>query len=96
MKYYADYLSERICSIAQDGTIVVKFLDRNTKNVKTIYPDEKIKEHPWLHEENGIGFYVEEMTKDEFDSFGRKWIWADSPSASENVEHSFRNYMKFL
>ena len=43
---------------------------------------------------NGIGFYVEEMTKDEFDSFGKKWIWAASPSASENVEHSFRNYMR--
>lgn len=58
---------------------------------------EAVKVHkdrvPWISEENGVGFYVEEMTEEEYNDYGHKWKWADKPTENELKEHSWRNYM---
>ena len=49
-----------------------------------------------MWEENGVGDLIEDMTKEEFESFGKTWIWNDSPNEKEKIKHSWRNYIKYL
>lgn len=58
MKYFADYMKERVYAVDEKtGDCVMK----NERGVCNIRVDtENI---PWLSEENGIGFLVEEMAK---------------------------------
>lgn len=91
MKYFADYMKERVYAVDEKtGNCVMK----NERGVCNIRVDtENI---PWLSEENGIGFLVEEMTKEEFDDYGKKWEWGAYPSSDEEQKHSWRNYMKTI
>ncbi len=58
------------------------------------YPIHKdAKRIPWLSEENGIGFLVEDMTKEEFDGYGIKWEWGSYTPAPKGRESSWRDYM---
>lgn len=85
MKYFADYMKERIYAIDEntgDGVMV----DGDGKF--SIHKDKK--QIPWLSEENGTGFIVEEMTKKEFESFGITWNWAAAPLPDEEQRHSWR------
>lgn len=91
MKYFADYMNESIYAIDEntgDGVMV----DGDGKF--SIHKDKK--QIPWLSEENGTGFIVEEMTKKEFESFGITWRWAAAPSPDEEQKHSWRNYKQAI
>lgn len=91
MKYFADYMKERIYAIDEntgDGVMV----DGDGKF--SIHKDKK--QIPWLSEENGTGFIVEEMTKKEFESFGITWNWAAAPLPDEEQKHSWRNYKQVI
>lgn len=89
MKYFADYMKEHVYAIDEKtGKGLIKN-ERGTFNIRV-----DTKNIPWLSEENGIGFLVEEMTKEEFDNYGKKWEWAKSPSSAEIKKHSWRNFME--
>ena len=89
MKYFADYMKERIYAVDEktgNGVMVDEYGRYNVhKDTSRI---------PWLSEENGVGFLVEEMTKEEFEDYGKKWEWAKSPSSAEIKKHSWRNFME--
>lgn len=99
MKYYADYWNERVYAVEPDGQTECKYLNSGYfDEIKKIVvrrfkrPDDK----PWLWEENGVGNLVEPMTKEEFESFGKTWVWNNIPNPDENKKHSWRNYIKLL
>ena len=89
MKYFADYMKERVYAVDEKtGNGIIK----DERGMFNIHVDTK--NIPWRSEENGIGFLVEEMTKEEFDDYGKKWEWGKAPSYSEMKKHSWRNYME--
>ncbi len=92
MKYYADYMKERLYAVESDGTTIVKWIDGNSVEENTFKRDN---DRPWLSEENGVGFYVEEMTGEEYETFGKKWVWNDSPISSFS-EPYYKCYIKWL
>lgn len=89
MKYFADYMKERVYAINEKTGIGIMVDEDGRYNIR-----RDVDRIPWLSEENGIGFLVEEMTKEEFDDYGKTWKWAKSPSASEEYKHSWRNYIE--
>lgn len=98
MVYYADYMKDRFYAVADDGSTVVKEWDFDTNSVKSWVGGKRLK-HPWLSEENGVGFYVEEMTKEEFDTIGEKWVWDCRVCPSDPEQLTFpiyKHYMKWL
>ena len=93
MKYYADYWNERVYSVAPNGDAVCK--RQNIANGEImIVKLKRPNDEAWMWEENGVGDFIEPMTKDEFDSFGKTWIWNDRPNEVERLKHSWRNYIK--
>lgn len=100
MKYYADYMKDRFYAIDEKGRTIVKMWDFDTNSVVVL--DGGVRNvYPWLSEENGVGFYVEEMTKEEFDTIGEKWVWLNAPVAmpggmKKDDELMYRYYMKWL
>lgn len=91
MKYFADYMEERIYAIDEktgNGIMVDEYGKYSVQ--------KDIARIPWLSEENGIGFLVEEMTKEEFDGYDKKWEWGACPSPAEEQKHTWRNYMKAI
>lgn len=95
MKYYADYYNERVYSVAPNGDAVCKRQNILTNDV-IIVKFKRPNDEPWRWEENGVGAYIEPMTADEFESFGKKWIWNETPNDTEQDKHSWRNYIKRL
>lgn len=98
MKYYADYMGEYIYAIAPDGNGVVKYAPGDSypdsKFTPITYPIKHKNDAPWMWEENGVGAYVEEMTKEEFDTFGIKWGWENSPQDIYTPPQFWRNYIR--
>ena len=88
MKYFADYINERIYEINEYG-------DGFMRDIDGTYPVHK-DSVPWSEEENEVIWFVEPMTNDEYDTFGKKWLWAKSPLLAEKSVHSWRNYMQML
>ena len=95
MKYYADYYNECVYSVTPDGYTVCKRQDIRTDDIVTI-KYKRPNDEPWIWEENGVGDLIESMTETEFESFGKTWIWNDSPNANEEIKHSWRNFIKQL
>ena len=95
MKYYADYYNERIYSVEPNGDAVCKRQNIVTGNITTV-KFKRPNDEPWMWSENGIGDYVELMTADEFESFGKIWVWNTNPTDAEQHKHSWRNFIKRL
>lgn len=91
MKYFADYMKERVYAVDEKTGKGVMVDEDGVYNVQ-----KDIARIPWLSEENGIGFLVEEMTKEEFENYGKTWDWGAYPSLGEEQKHSWRNYMKTI
>jgi len=83
MKYFADYMKERVYAVFDDGIAI----GRDIHGQWRFKPDRV----PWLSEENGVGSYVEEMTKEEFHSFGQSWIFGGLRDDAKE-KHTWRNY----
>ncbi len=95
MKYYADYMKERIYAVDEEGTAICKIWDDKKKKVSISKSMIGSAGHPWYSWENSIGFLVEEMTQKEYESFGTDWLWAAFPDyPKEHEKHSWRNYME--
>lgn len=94
MKYYADYWNERVFAVTPEGENVGKRM--NAAGEVVVFKTKRADDRPWLWEENGAGDYVEPMTAEEFESFGKSWVWSNQPDAAESVHHSWRNFIKSL
>lgn len=81
MRYFADYMKETVYAINKDGTGFAKFFYHEELKLVEITGR---KEQPWLNEENGVGFLVEEITKNDYESFAVSWKWAKFPSGDKN------------
>lgn len=93
MKYYADYWNESVYSVTPEGETDCKFIsDKTGKMVERHF--KRPNDAPWMWEENGVGDFVEPMIKEEFESFGKTWIWDNAPNEDEQIKHSWRNYIK--
>ena len=91
MKYFADYMKEHVYAIDEKtGKGLIKN-ERGTFNIRV-----DTKNIPWLSEENGIGFLVEEMTKEEFDNYGKKWEWGGYSRTPNDNESTWRCYKKTI
>ncbi len=94
MRYFADYMKEIIYAVDDNGDGVSKCSD-GTFNVHK-------KEVPWLSEENGVGFLVEEITKEDFKTYQIKWDWGVNDEYEHHFEewcnspHSWRKYTKTI
>lgn len=89
MKYFADYMKERIYAIDEntgDGVMV------NARGRHEMHTDSI----PWEEEENDTFWEVEPMSKAEFESFGITWTWAAAPLPEEEQTHSWRNYKQVI
>lgn len=95
MKYYADYYNERVYSVEPNGDAVCKRQNIATGNITTV-KFKRANDEPWMWSENGIGDYVEPMTADEYESFGKTWVWNANPNDAERHKHSWRNFIKRL
>lgn len=95
MKYYADYYNERVYSVAPKGDTICKSQNIVTGKITTV-KFKRPNDAPWMWNENGIGDFVESMTVDEFESFGKQWVWNNKPTEAERQKHSWRNYIKRL
>ena len=84
MKYFADYLKERIYAINDngDGVMICEY---------GTFPTHK-DIVPWYEEENANVWEVEEMTEEEFNTYGKAWKWAAIPALNEKQKHSWRNF----
>jgi len=78
MKYYSNYQDDRVYSLDPEGNGTAKEVNFtstrpvrfNLKTWKAINVDPLS-----MQEENGVGYLMKEITKEEFDGFGTKWIW---------------------
>lgn len=81
MRYFADYMKEIVYAVNKDGTGTAKIYENN---VLRQFKIDGYKKQPWLSEENGVGFFVEEITKNDYESFAVSWKWAKFPSGDKN------------
>ena len=91
MKYFADYMKERVYAVDEktgNGVMVDEYGRYNVHKDTTRIP--------WLSEENGVGFLVEEMTKEEFDDYGKKWEWGGYSRTPNDNESTWRCYKKTI
>lgn len=95
MKYYADYWNESVYAVDSDGRAHGKHQDFDTDEVIE-WCFKRKDDSRWMWKENEVCDWVEDMTKDEFDSFGKTWIWNNSPNEEEKIKHSWRNYIKLI
>ena len=89
MKYFADYMKERVYAINEKTGIGIMVDENGRYNIQ-----KDVDRIPWLSEENGIGFLVEEMTKEEFDDYGKKWEWGGCSRTPNDNESTWRCYKK--
>lgn len=95
MKYYADYWNERVYAVAPNGETECKYINDSTgKLVVVNYKREN--DEPWMWSENGVGDLVQPMTKTEFDSFGKTWVWNQSPKFPGTHKFTWRDVIQRL
>lgn len=91
-------MKDRFYAIDDDGSTLVKEWDFDTNSVKS-WVGGKCAKHPWISEENGVGYYVEQMEQEEFDAIGEKWVWLNAPINWNSANPSrllYKHYMKWL
>lgn len=88
MKYYSNYQNDRVYSLDPEGNGTVKEVSFiSSRPVRFNLKTWKVtKVTPLsLQEENGVGSLLKEITKDEFEGFGTKWVWSPFGGVDEPV-----------
>lgn len=96
MRYFADFMRDEVYAVDENGNGKVKrYIQHSLRPLKfdiKVLPFYTSKQ-PWISEENGVGFFVEEITAEKYASFGEEWLFdplGGKEALISDINHSLK------